>query len=124
MALGAVSARTDGDIYQGLYFWHKASSLFIKTSKAVQVMLENDAASGVDDVSVFYDTPGINDNGRSCVADYYQIKYHVNQSDSYSRDNLINPAFINAKTSLLQKFKNAYEKLPSVDSHIIPAQVF
>lgn len=111
MALNQVSARIEGDVYQGMFFWYQASSLFIENSKVTKVVLEHDEAGGVDDVSVFYDDPGIVDAGRYCSADFYQVKYHVDNSDAYSSDNLIDPSFINAKTSLLQLFYNAYFKL-------------
>lgn len=115
MAINQVSARMEGDVFQGMFFWYKASSLLMVNNKVTQVILENDAASGVDDVCVYYDAPGVSNAGLYYSADFFQVKYHVNNIDSYSSDNLIDPSFINSKSSLLQHFYNAYLKLK--DNH-------
>jgi len=111
MALNQVGARTEGDVFQGLFFWRQAADLLRPTSRVERVVLEHDAADGVDDVAVFYRKPGINAGGWMVSADYFQLKYHVDNRDSYSADALIDPAFINAKSSLLQRFHSAYTKL-------------
>ncbi|UJS16662.1 MAG: SAVED domain-containing protein [Candidatus Jettenia sp.] len=111
MAINQVSARIEGDVYQGMYFWYQASSLFIENKKADYVIFEHDAASGVDDICVYYNPPGVLDAGRYSSADFYQVKYHVDNRDSYDSDNLIKPSFIKAKSSLLQHFYSAYLKL-------------
>jgi len=108
MALNQVAARIEGDVYQSMFFWYQASSLLVEDKKTVRVILEHDAAMGVDDVSIYYDSPGIVDAGRYCYADFYQVKYHVDNSDSYSSDNLIDPSFIKGSISLLQRFHNVY----------------
>ncbi len=111
MALKQVGARTEGDVYQGLFFWRQAASLLIEASLVRQVILEHDEASGVDDVVVFYEKPGINAGGWLVTADFYQVKYHVDRRDVYSSDALIDPAFINAKSSLLERFYEAYKNI-------------
>lgn len=111
MALKKVAARTEGDIYQGRFFWYEAAGLFIDDLKVDQVELEHDDASGVDDVAVFYGSPGVSDAGKPCSADFFQVKYHVDQRDHYCCEGLVDPDFINAKTSLLQRFYRAYKKL-------------
>lgn len=113
MALNQVGARTEGDVFQGLFFWRQAADLLRPTSRVERVVLEHDAADGVDDVAVFYRKPGINAGGWMVSADYFQLKYHVDNRNSYSADALIDPAFINAKSSLLQRFHSAYTKLAS-----------
>jgi hypothetical protein len=65
----------------------------------------------VDDVAVFYRAPGVNAGGWLASADYFQLKYHVDNRDAYSADALIDPSFINAKASLLQRFHKAYALL-------------
>jgi hypothetical protein len=110
MALHQVGARTKGDVYQGMFFWYQAASLLIDSAKVTRVVLEHDAASGVDDIAVFYDQSGITDAGRRCTADFYQVKYHVDQRDAYCSHSLIDPSFIEAKTSLLQRFYNAFSQ--------------
>lgn len=111
MALKKVGARTDGDIYQGRFFWYKAAGLFMDDLNVDRVELEHDNASGADDVAVFYGSPGVSDAGRPCMADFFQVKYHIDQREQYCSESLVDPAFINAKTSLLQRFHQAYRKL-------------
>jgi hypothetical protein len=113
MALNQIGARTEGDVYQGLFFWRQAADLFRPTSMVERVVLEHDEAEGVDDVAVFYRKPGLNAGGWMVSADYFQLKYHVDNRNSYSTDALIDPAFINAKSSLLQRFYSAYVSLAS-----------
>ena len=48
------------------------------------------------------------------MADYYQLKYHVDKRDSYSSVSIIDPSFINAKSSLLQRFHKAYRNLSAL----------
>jgi hypothetical protein len=113
MALNQVGARTEGDVFQGLFFWKQAADLLRANSMVELVELEHDKADGVDDVAVFYRKPGVNAGGWMVSADYFQLKYHVDNRNSYSSDSLIDPTFINAKSSLLQRFYKAYTKLAS-----------
>lgn len=111
MALNQVGARTQGDVYQGLFFWRQAASLLRPDSMVERVELEHDKADGVDDVAVFYRDPGVNAGGWMASADYFQLKYHVDNRDCYSSTALIDPSFIKAKSSLLQRFYTAYKRL-------------
>ena len=111
MALHQVGARIEGDIFQGMIFWWHAAMLLRPSSKVVRVTIENDRAPGVDDVSIHYETPGIDAGGRLCAADYYQVKYHVDHSSEYAADCFCDPAFINATRSLLQRFHDARSRL-------------
>ena len=116
MALNQVGARTEGDVYQGLFFWRQAADLLRPGSMVDRVVLEHDEADGVDDVAVFYRDPGVNAGGWMVSADYFQLKYHVDNRDCYSSAALIDAAFINAKSSLLQRFHTAYTKLAKAHS--------
>jgi len=111
MALKQVGARTEGDVFQGLFFWKQAAELLRPKSMVERVVLEHDDADGVDDVVVFYSDPGVNAGGWMANADYFQLKYHVDNREAYCSSALIDPSFINAKYSLLQRFYNAYTKL-------------
>ncbi len=111
MALNQVGARTEGDVYQGLFFWRQAADLLRPGSMVAKVVLEHDEACSVDDVAVFYRDPGVNAGGWMATADYYQLKYHVDNRNSYTSDAIIDPSFINANTSLLQRFHVSYNKL-------------
>jgi hypothetical protein len=107
MALKTVAARVEGDVYQGMVFWLQAAQLLRPGSKVSRVVLEHDAATGVDDVAVEYARPGIDAAGRSCVADFFQVKCHVDRSEEYAASSFCDPAFIGAKRSLLQRFHDA-----------------
>lgn len=107
MALGQVGARTEGDVFQGMFFWLQAAQLLHAQTNVIKVALEVDRAAGVDDVAIWYSAPGTLDAGRYCLADYFQIKYHVDRSREYDSDALCDPDFIGAKSSLLQRFHNA-----------------
>jgi hypothetical protein len=111
LARHQVGARTEGDVYQGLFFWRQAADLLRPGSLVERVVLEHDAADGVDDVAVFYRAPGVNAGGWLASADFFQLKYHVDNRDAYSGDTLIDPSFIKAKSSLLQRFYRAYTQL-------------
>ncbi len=111
MAQKQIGARTEGDVYQGLFFWREAASLLIPGSRVRRVDLEHDEATGIDDVAVFYEDPGVDAGGWMCNADFYQLKYHVDRRDAYSSEALIDPSFISAKSSLLQRFFSAYTKI-------------
>lgn len=111
MALKQVGARTEGDVYHGLFFWRQAAALLIPGSRVRQVQLEHDDASGVDDVAVFYEKPGVDAGGWLAMADFYQLKYHVDRRDAYNADALMDPTFINAKSSLLERFHEAYKRI-------------
>lgn len=117
MALNQVGARIEGDVYQGLFFWRQAADLLRPQSLVERVVLEHDQAEGVDDVAVFYRLPGVNAGGWTVTADYFQLKYHVDNHDSYSSDALIDPSFIKQKSSLLQRFYTAYSNLASEHNH-------
>ena len=113
MALGQVRARTEGDVYQGLFFWRQAAELLRQNRSMVErVDLEHDEASGVDDVAVFYADPGVNAGSSGMVlADYFQLKYHVDNRASYSSTAIIDPSFIRSASSMLQRFYDAYKNL-------------
>ncbi|TXD37908.1 SAVED domain-containing protein [Lujinxingia vulgaris] len=113
MAIGQVGARVEGDVYQGLFFWKQAADLLRPNSLVERVVLEHDEAAGVDDVAVFFRDPGVNAGGVMIRADYYQLKYHVDNRNSYSSDVLIEPVSAKAKSSLLQRFYKAYSDLIS-----------
>ncbi len=76
-----------------------------------RVVLEHDEADGVDDVAVFYRSPGVNAGDRMVTADFFQLKYHVDQRDAYSSTALSDPSFLKGKSSLLQRFYKAYANL-------------
>ena len=113
MALGAVAARMEGDVYQGLFFWREAACLLKPNSPVEKVCFEYDQSSCFDDIVVFYKRPGVNAGGKQVFTDCYQVKYHVDNRKSYSSDAFMDPSFINSSVSLLQKFYASYSKYVS-----------
>ncbi|MBA4383917.1 MAG: hypothetical protein C0410_04220 [Anaerolinea sp.] len=104
-----IAARLKGDDYQARFFWYLAIQLLIPGSNIKSVSLEYDAATHVDDVAVFYKPPDRSDWGGYQEAEFYQVKYHVDHSNGYSADVMMDPTFINSpKDSLLQRFYKAY----------------
>lgn len=111
MAQKQVAARIEGDVYQGMFFWLQAASLLRPESKVGRVAIEYDRATGVDDVAVHFTAPGVDAGGRSCEADYFQVKYHVDRREQYGASSLCDPGFIGANRSLLQRFHDAHQEL-------------
>ncbi len=109
----AVTARQQGDAYQARAFWLKACRLFQPHTKVAQVGYDIDDIRHFDDVVVIYSKPVLDAHGEAISADYYQIKWHVDQSDSLTCDALTDPLFMGSnKTSLslLQRLHEAVNK--------------
>lgn len=94
MALKQVAARIEGDVFQGMFFWLRAARVLRADSKVVRVSIEYDQAAGVDDVSVHYVVPGVNAGGRDCAADYFRVKYDVDQSSEYASTTFCETSFV------------------------------
>ena len=104
----AVSARQQGDTYQKRAFWLKACRLFERHTKVARVGCEIDDVPHFDDLAVIYSEPVRDAHGQLVSADYYQIKWHVDQSGALTCDALTEPSFIGSKsTSLLQRLHEA-----------------
>ncbi|WP_338140987.1 dsDNA nuclease domain-containing protein, partial [Candidatus Entotheonella palauensis] len=79
-----VAARLKGDDYQYLYAWQFVLELKMPRWKVRLVTIEDALAGSVDDVTVQHE-PG------SEMADcFYQVKYHVDQRNAYSIQELTN----------------------------------
>ena len=107
----AIIARRKGDEYQARFFWLKL--LELRTNDYVgSVTLESDQVSFVDDVVVSYCEPIVEkQTGKRVIRDLFQCKYHMTQRDAFTHENLIDPRFINCKTSMLKRLYDAYLKL-------------
>ena len=107
----AVSARMQGDDYQARFFWLQVCRLFQPHTKVASVGYEVADARAFDDVVVSYD-PAVNDDrGGEVTTDYFQVKFHVSQSEAIQFVSLMNPEFIGAtKFSFLQRLRDAYFK--------------
>jgi hypothetical protein len=109
MAQSQIAARISGDDYQARFFWYQAAQLLYADSKTEKVILEHDEACHIDDVAVYFKSPGRVDGAFVSNADFFQVKYHVDQRLSYSANNMMDPTIIGSTAkSLLQRFFQAY----------------
>ncbi|MDD2229034.1 MAG: SAVED domain-containing protein [Candidatus Cloacimonetes bacterium] len=108
-----VAPRLEGDEYQSLFFWYHAASLLSKDN-IKEICYESDEVDGVDDLIVYYNASGVDAGGWNSTADYFQVKYHVDNRNRYSSEAIINPQFINCQKSLLKHFYDAHESILSM----------
>jgi SMODS-associated and fused to various effectors sensor domain len=104
----AITARMQGDDYQARFFWLQACRLFQPYTKVCHVAYELDRVKSFDDVVVTYSEPLCLERGDLVEADYFQVKFHVNQAGAFTCAAFIDPKFINAtRVSLLQRLHAA-----------------
>ncbi|OGU59807.1 MAG: hypothetical protein A2X64_05735 [Ignavibacteria bacterium GWF2_33_9] len=97
--------------YQALFFWTKAIDMLISDHISI-VKFESDDVKVVDDVIVKYkDNYRDEETGQQIDIDFFQLKYHMSQSDAFSSDNLINPNFVRNNESLIERLFSEYKKL-------------
>ncbi len=114
MAQKQIAARLGGDDYQARFFWYHAASLLLPNTSVHRVKLEDSEVAYLDDVTVHHFPPGRLDRGVNALVDYYQVKFHVDHTDAYCADGLLDASFIGSKTkSLLERFHHAYSNLKS-----------
>lgn len=110
-----VGPRLEGDEYQSLFFWYHAASLLSKDT-IKEIHYESDDVEGVDDLTILYKASGVDAGGWNSMADFFQIKYHVDNRNRYGSEAITDPKFINCNKSLLQRFYDAHEKITSLGS--------
>ncbi len=109
----AISARIQGDDYQGLFFWLYAVKLFHPHTSVSKVVYEAENVKSFDDVVVHYrkDKPLLDCRHNEIYMDCFQVKFHVTQNGAFSWEGLKDPSFINATSfSIMQRLLNAYRK--------------
>jgi len=109
----AIDARNQGDDYQSRVFWLQACRLFLPHTKVAKVGYDIEDLKHFDDVAVIYSCPIPDGRGGSVEADYYQVKYHVDQAGAFTCDSLMDGSFIRASTSILQRLSEL-SKLPEL----------
>ncbi len=108
----AIIARQAGDEYQDDWFWLQAIRVLWSGSPVIRVGYEIERASGFDDVAVFYGSPVYDEFGDKVIADYYQVKFHVDYSGALTVHALTDQSFIgSSRTSLLQRVQRAQAAL-------------
>lgn len=117
----SINARKDGDKYQYLYFWYYAMKMFDSDEGIEKIVFESDEIKYFDDFVVFYKKESYPKDylDNSISKEFFQIKYHVRNTDLLSIDNLINNNYIGAKTSILERLKELNEKFNPYDVHYI-----
>ncbi|OSJ32555.1 hypothetical protein BSZ19_18565 [Bradyrhizobium japonicum] len=111
----AVLPRWHGDNYQARVFWENALNLLDDgTSCIVEVAFEADGPKAFDDVVVRYDPAVVRSGPERVTADYHQVKWHVEYGGRFGYADLVDPAFIGAKSfSILQRLEEARKKAGS-----------
>ena len=117
----SIIARQKGDDYQDLYFWYYAMKMFDSNEGIEKIVFETKERKYFDDFVVFYEKESYpKDNlNNSITKEFFQIKYHVRNTDSLSVDNLINKKYIGAETSILERLKRLHEEFNHNDIHYV-----
>ncbi len=109
--MSALGSIVSGNRYQVGAFWYYASQLLVDDSLEI-VEFESDSTKVVDDIICRYNQPRpIQGTEFTYKSDYYQIKYHVNQSGALSHSYLIDESSVSTKKSILERFYIAFKKL-------------
>ena len=88
----------------------KACRLLKPHTNVAQVGYEISEVPHFDDIAVIYTEPRPDSHGELISADYYQIKWHVDEAGAITTDAMTDPSFIGSKsTSLLQRLYEATE---------------
>lgn len=88
----------------------KVCRLLKPHTNVAQVGYEVSDTPHFDDIAVIYSKPIPDPHGVLISADYYQVKWHVDESGAITCDALTDPSFIGSKsTSLLQRLHEAEE---------------
>ena len=110
----AVVARWHGDNYQARVFWENALNLLWPESCVAEVAFEADGPKAFDDVVVKYDPPIAGSGPDRVVADYHQVKWHVQTGGRFGFADFIDPEFIGARSfSLLERLEQARRTAPA-----------
>jgi hypothetical protein len=93
-----------GEDYQHRYFWIQAARLFMENEPASIVYLEHQIIRAFDDVVVVNSIPLYDAHNRLVETDHFQLKFHVDNRETITALDLIDPKFIGASTvSLLER---------------------
>ncbi|MGZ5440298.1 MAG: SAVED domain-containing protein [Thermoanaerobaculia bacterium] len=116
----ALAAAQEGARYQYRFFWRLAlPMLYLDAPPLIErVVMEHRAVDAVDDVVVYYTTPGLAESGRLVRVDYHQIKFHVAQGQCIASVNLIDPAWTGTTHSMLWRFAAAWKELRQEEENL------
>lgn len=109
----AIAARTKGDDYQARVFCVELCRLFDEKSKVTRVVYEAARVKHFEDVVVHYKDGMFDVDHEPLQGDYFQVKFHVDYTGCVKAESLINPDFIHATTSVLQRVMELQRALTS-----------
>lgn len=113
----ALTALWHGGNYQARVFWENALDLLRDHSCVVEVTFEADEPKSFDDVVVRYDPPIVRSGTNRINAEYHQVKWHASADSRFGYEDFVHPKFIGATSiSLLERLKNARERLPNPEA--------
>ena len=115
----SIKARQAGDEYQQLYFWYYAMKMFDSDEGIERIEYETNEREYFDDFVVVYKKESYPKNylNNTISKEFFQIKYHVRNTELLSVDNLINKSYIHKETSILERLKELNKKYTSYDIH-------
>lgn len=108
--MSSIGAAVSGNRYQSRLFWYFASQLLYDDG-VTKAELESTTARVFDDILLRYGVPKLMEGDHWISADYYQIKYHVDQTGSLTTDGFIDPDATATKDPLLKRFFKAHQKI-------------
>lgn len=109
----AVIPQWHGHNYQARVFWQNAFNVLASGSCVVEVSFEADGPKAFDDVVVRYNPPVTGSGQERVPADYHQVKWHVEYGGRFGYRDIVDPAFIGAKSaSLLERLQKARTTAP------------
>ena len=106
----AITAQWHGHNYQSRFFWLNAFDLLRPDSCVSQVTFEANSPKAFDDVVVHYDPPVVRSGPNRIIAEYHQVKWHVQSGGRFGFEDLVDPEFIGGtRYSLLQRLRDAQQ---------------
>jgi hypothetical protein len=85
--------------------------MLVPQPRVEKVVLESHGVGAVDDVVVYYRSPGVNDRGAIVTVDFHQLKFHVAQSGAVDHDAVVDPEWTGTKEAMLKRLADAWTAL-------------
>jgi hypothetical protein len=113
MTAPALAAAQEGARYQYRFFWRiSLPMLYLDAPPRIEkVVMEHRGVDAVDDVVVYWTTPGLADAGRFVRIDFHQVKFHLAQGQCITAENLIDPMWTGTSRSMLWNFAASWKEL-------------
>ncbi|HEU4407693.1 MAG TPA: SAVED domain-containing protein [Polyangiaceae bacterium] len=76
-----------------------------------RAVIEHRGVNAIDDVVVYYRSPGLNERGTQISVDFYQLKFHVARNGHVDSRAVIDPNWTGTKQPLLRRFADEWKVL-------------